>query len=242
MRAVVARTIKRGTILDGLFDRWEETYPPADREGFHRDGIVREDVFAQQPWRLLFVLAEPNSRDGKYDKYFGHDLRIVFGDLEMAKSVNQNLALWTQVLLDRADVEQVDPLDRVTGLEASRQLRRVAIMNVKKLPGSGNMGVAGVEAAAWRDREFIREEVTMIRPDVIVTGGAVANRALGRALTDRADFDPSVEQVWRFGFTPILPTYHPAQRIQRNSIRAFLDVIERAEAAAIAAFSRPAQS
>ena len=40
------RKILRGTSLDGLFDEWEQTYPPADREGFQRDGIVSEEEFA----------------------------------------------------------------------------------------------------------------------------------------------------------------------------------------------------
>src|SRR5512139_3278646 len=86
-------------LLDDLFDRWELTYPENVRAGFHRDGIIDEALFAEQSERVLFVLLEPNSRDGAYDRYYGEDLRKVF-KIPMPKEVNRNLGLWTRYLLD----------------------------------------------------------------------------------------------------------------------------------------------
>jgi len=48
------------------------------------------------------------------------------------------------------------------------ELRKVAIMNMKKLAGSGHANVEAISLHAWRDRVFICREVDLIRPTIIL--------------------------------------------------------------------------
>src|SRR5438045_940077 len=78
--------------------------------------------------------------------------------------------------LERALLDGTKEYDnKLTAAEANLQLRRVAIMNLKKLGGSGTANVGAIRAHAWRDRKFIRQEVGLVAPTLIVTCGKLAN-------------------------------------------------------------------
>jgi len=192
--------------LDELFDRWEQTYPETVRKGFHRDGVIDEGLYRKQTHQILFVLLEPNSRGGAYDKYYGEDLRRVFR-IPLRKQVNLNLGLWTRYLLDG-----VEHFERLGGEQARDQIRRVAIMNLKKLAGSGTADYMSISQHAWQDREFLREELPLIDPTLIVTCGARANRLFGQIVQDDLRASPPGEHTWRCNQTVVLPANHPSLR------------------------------
>jgi len=194
------------TSLDSLFDEWIETYPATFRSDFHRDGIVDPVCYAKEPRRLLYVLAEPNSRGGRYDRYRGWDLRVVFGREALGKAIDLNLARWTRMALDG-----VTRGPDLTGKSAAVFLRRVAIMNLKKLPGSGVADREAIAIHAWRDREFIRREIQLIEPDIVITCGETLTKLLVRILADDAVTpSPSIPEEW--GGFEVLRAFHPSHR------------------------------
>ena len=208
--------------LDALFDRWVATYPEDQRAGFHRDGIIDEPEFAQQRRRILFVLLEPNSRGGAYDRYFGRDLRELFRQEPIAKSMTSNLALWTQALLDgRTDYSHLN------AEESRTQLRRVAVLNLKKIAGSGKADVPSIAIHAWDDRALIREEVELIGAETAVTCGEVANRLFGFVMgNDKHRLTPG-DAAWPAGKLTVIPGNHPSLR-PRNAESALGRLITRA--------------
>jgi len=193
--------------LDSLFDKWEKEYPETVREGFHRDGVVYEDVFVKQNKRVLFVILEANSRKGKYDQYYGKDLRWVFGEEAVGKSIDKNIGVWIMAILDNAST--YEKLDRI---EARDQFRRVAFMNLKKLSGSGTADYSAISIQAWLDREYIKQEIEIVKPTLIVACGKETNRIFKR-IVSKNPYDYIDESGnWKYNAIPVIQSHHPSVR------------------------------
>jgi uracil-DNA glycosylase len=193
--------------IDELLDEWRKTYPESSQSEFHKDGIVDEETFANQRARVLFVLAEPNSKNGRYDKYCGEDLRRVFGQVGLGKPVDLNMARWTSVVLD-----QKQQFFTPSREQAKMELRKVAIMNMKKLAGSGHANVEAISLHAWRDRVFIRREVELIRPTIIFTCGKTVCRLFRWVMTKDELGVAAVNDMWQLDGVAVLPVNHPSVR------------------------------
>lgn len=197
----------RQCALEQHLEAWLSTYPSHLQPEFHKDGIIHAEQYQEERLRLLFVLLEPNSKGGRWDRFQGHDLRQVFGEVGLGKSIDINLARWTRVLLD--GVQEYFSLNAAA---AKEQLRRVAIMNLKKLAGSGTANPEAISVHAWRDAAFIRKQVELIRPDLVVTCGPNANRLFGMVLSDDPFRVVPEDSVWSHGPLVVLPGNHPAVR------------------------------
>jgi hypothetical protein len=230
---MVARTHSRCTRsdkLERLFADWVKSYPATHRNDFHKDGIVDEGVYRREGTRVLYVLLEPNSKGGRYDQYRGADLRKVWGDVGLGKSFDLNVARWTAVLLDGA-TKYFTP----DAGQAKQQLRRVAIMNLKKLAGSGTANCEAVSVQAWTDRDYVRRQVAIIEPTLVVTCGVTANRLFAWIIKDDPLEEFPEESVWRHGAFQVLPANHPSLR-PKNAPAAFARVVQRALHAKVGAF------
>ncbi len=163
---------------DELFDPWIAALPPSDRPRFSKDGIVDEAVFAKQRRKVLFVVLEPNTAEsGAYSEFMGSDLREVWRTTPQKKEFNKNVARWTGLLLDNPR-EYWTP----TAEQGCAALRRVAIINLKKIAGNGSKNVGAVRAFALEHQARLIEQVRLIAPDIVfVCGDDVANvlRLLG---------------------------------------------------------------
>lgn len=226
------RKVIRGTSLDDLFDEWEQAYPLAARQGFHRDGIVSEGQFAREADRLLFVMLEPNSQGGSYDRFYGWDLRHAIPMEVPRKENSKNLARWARLLLDG------DVYMHPATVEATRAaLARVAYMNLKKVGGSGTASTVDISIQAWHDRDFIRREIKTIRPTIIVTCGDDANRLLGKVLHDDRLWVTPQAPTWEWQGALVIIANHPSLR-PRNAAAAFNRLRDRAREAGLGAFGR----
>jgi hypothetical protein len=191
--------------LDILFDKWEKKYPARIRNGYHRDGVINEEMYVKESRRVLFILLEPNSRKGKFDKYYGKDLRWVFGEEAVGKSIDKNIGIWTKAILD--NTRKYKQLDRI---EARDQFRRVAIMNLKKLSGSGKADYSAVSIQAWLDREYIKKEIEIISPELIVVCGEETNRIFKRIVA-KSPYD-YIDEIgnWEYNRIPVIQSHHPS--------------------------------
>jgi hypothetical protein len=210
-----------GVSLDDLFVDWLQSYPSAFRHLFYRDGIVNEAVYARQKPRLLFILAEPNGTKRNYASGEDPDLRRIFGERGLGKSIDLNLARWSAVVLDHT-LKFFTP-----SREAARDaLQRIAVMNLKKLAGGGLANLEAISVQAWRDRAFIRREVELIQPSVILTCGRTASRLFPWIVTDDELSALKPDSIWRLGRVPVLQVNHPSVR-PKDAGRAFSRVVDR---------------
>jgi len=193
--------------LDELFVEWLKSYPESVRPKFYRDGVVDDGVYAKQRSRVLFILAEPNGTKRNYDAGREPDLREIFGQRGLGKSIDLNLARWTSVVLNRTR-QFFTP----TREEAKLALQMAAVMNLKKLAGGGRANVEAISVQAWRDREFIRREVELIKPNVILTCGVTASRLFSWLVNDDELGALTPQSIWWWHQVPVLPVNHPSVR------------------------------
>jgi len=151
--------------FDSLFEKWKNLYKI---NAFIRDGIVDSEHYDTP--HVLFVLRDMNCQ---YERDLCADLRR---DGSGWKTWN-NIGRWTKALLDGAAEypKEMSTQDRVN------QLKRVAVMNLKKEGGTSRTAGTDLLQAVQTQHEMIREELCLCNPDIIICCGLTASGILGNA-------------------------------------------------------------
>lgn len=141
--------------MEKLFKKWQEQY---SFSAFIEDGIVDSDKY-EEP-HILFVLRDMNCCT----------LRNLCKDLCKSGSGAKtwcNAGRWVKALLDE---DEDYPYD-MSPQKRSEQLRRVAVMNIKKEGGTARADGDDLTKYAQEQREMILEEIRMCNPDIIICCG-----------------------------------------------------------------------
>lgn len=145
-------------------------------EGFAFDGPVDWKRFGSGGRRVLFILKDPSTPefcDPKYESDLGK--WAVHADASLG-STWLNLALWAKAATS-ADGEDFDLRTTPVRPAAVEALQSIAVVNLKKsefnASGDGNTTADAlmVDAYANRDQAFLRQQIALIAPDVIIGCG-----------------------------------------------------------------------
>lgn len=143
-----------------LFTRWQAVQ---GYKSFAQDGLINPDVWDKTPIKILYVLKEVNHPIGNFD------LRVFLQSGGNWKTWN-NVARWTQAILDGGDYPRhVSKEDRI------RLLAHVCAMNLKKVGGDSKAEENTIRKFTNCDRSFIREQILLYKPDVIICCGGSKN-------------------------------------------------------------------
>ena len=190
--------------IDKLFDEWAEFYrlKGIDTKGFSSDGIIDEARFEKANQRILFVLRETNDFEG--------------GDLRSFLNKTLKWQLWHTVgrwaygiLNDFPDYHECDDRHKIHDA-----ITQVAVINLKKITGRGVSDLDEINETAHRDKEFIRREVDIIDPKVIVACGTRGHLVWLFALDDLPRQDKLALSYSKNGL--YLFTRHPARIRGKN--------------------------
>ena len=142
-----------------LFARWR-----AEREYrcFISDGVIDENEWNKQSCKILFVLKEANWENGNTDLC---EFLLSENSSTYWKTWN-NVARWTKALLEKGEYPY-----RVTNADKSRLLRKVAVMNLKKVGGNAVADSDTICEYARADREYISAQISLYDPDIIICCG-----------------------------------------------------------------------
>jgi hypothetical protein len=193
-----------------LFARWRRRYRQNDKT-FLPDGAM--PCFVGERFRLLFVLKEGNDPDGGFVDG-GGDLRAAWKWGHDRRHTWRRLAAWAALILD--GVETVPSKD-VTGTV----LRRIACINLKKTPGHAAADPRQIHLAARNDASFIREQIGLYMPSLVICCGKPVFSALQHdvyGVVDRDRFcfeDEDGDDQFFFrlsGGAPVMDFWHPAIR------------------------------
>ena len=143
-----------------IWDDWEMHYRQLglDARNICKDGIVDEEEFGKVNRRVLFVLKETNDAPGL-------DLRefLAQGPKYGCWHV---IARWAVGLLEGFPSHNEITIDRMKSA-----LRRVAVINLKKLTGKEVADPSVVGAFALRDRRLLLQQIMEIQPHLIIGCG-----------------------------------------------------------------------
>lgn len=125
------------------------------------DGVVDPDNYAG----ILFLLKEAYSKDQK------------FGEYDLVADLAKNgpwggwghVAKWTSGLL-RTDEHTIAPYHDLSKEEKNAMLRKIAVINVKKIDGNPSSVNENLMTYATSNAEILRREIAHVQPRIIVCG------------------------------------------------------------------------
>lgn len=191
-----------------LSTRWK-SYLHAHNQHFIADGVVNEAEWEAAPRKIVFLLKETNSKDYEWDEreYLNNYATAGYHTATVGK-----LAQW----VDGAVLEnKPDDWSRVEGRTASLEaktalLRKICWVNIKKTPGKGTVVKESYEEyfAHQENRDFLREQLELYKPDLIVCCGTF-DQLLMLKPTGKERITSRGIRVSHFGSVPVLDHYHP---------------------------------
>jgi len=166
-----AMTIKERE--EELFQRWR-TERGYDR--FIKDGVFNEETWERQTVKLTFILKDPNWPGGDGD---------IRENLEKYPNRNHwrtwnNIARWTRALLDGGAFPGF-----ITREERLEQLRRISFLNLKKVGGGSHTRHNELQACAYKDAPFIRKQLLLYLPDMIICCGDCGKYGSAASILER---------------------------------------------------------
>lgn len=192
-----------------LFEQWEKCRPQ-----FVRDGIVDEKKYQNSKPRLLFVLKEVNDEGGG-----GWNLCELLVTANRAQTWN-NLARWIKGIKNLPEPMDWKDLEIITQEIRADALSYGAFMNIKKSPGGHTADGNEVERIGLEDAEFIKEQISIYDPNLIICCGS----AVGSTLEKIYDIKQSAWKITRRGVwysklgsgAWLIWYSHPEARVQSN--------------------------
>lgn len=149
--------------LQDLFDKWQQrTDLSVENHTFSLDGIVNPDIWEAEATKTLFVLKETN----RWCNLCEYVVRRK-GDGKPAPKWQtwHNVVRWTYLLRHNNDQSLDEMWRRVEHINEGKRinnLRRVAIVNVKKRPGGKATNTDELIAEFERNnREFLPQEIAL---------------------------------------------------------------------------------
>lgn len=197
--------------FNALFAKWKATH---NFNAFIRDGIVDPEHY-ETP-HILFVLRDMNCQSE-------HDLCADLRRDGSGWKTWNNIGRWTKALLD-GDEEYPQDMSMMSRVE---QLKRVAVMNLKKEGGVSRIAGNELLEAVHAQHEMIYEELCLCDPSIIICCGLASSGITGNATllkeyvlpfsTEWASFrSKSFDRDWWYYFTvinekqiPVISFCHP---------------------------------
>lgn len=164
------RTIK----LDNLFAQWRHG---AGQHNFIEDGIVDESIWNSTKLKVLFLLKDANDEKSTKDWDLREFLRNGAHDGTQGYTATWGLIARYAYGIHNGFCKWASTEHKISGVDFSihtqRQeyLKSIAVMNIKKSGGAGTNKRDELEAAVDLSAFFIRKEIGIIAPEVIVAGG-----------------------------------------------------------------------
>lgn len=146
---------------DAIYSIYRAKY--ADRKSLLiSDGVVDSEHYAG----ILFLLKEAYSRDQE------------FGEWDLAKGLADkgpwgmwhHVAKWTYGLLN-TDETCIAPFRDFNWDMRNAMLRRIAVVNVKKVNGVSTSESDDLEQYVQNNTDLLRREITHVKPKIIICGG-----------------------------------------------------------------------
>ncbi|MFA9218355.1 MAG: hypothetical protein ACEQSK_14805 [Sphingomonadaceae bacterium] len=194
---------------DELLDIWEAKFH-ANNLPFERDGILSPEQWNSAPLKVLVVLKETNRPQPAHPVS-----RSVVEEISRALN-NPNSRWWRKNVLRRVGrwafglttyAGEV-PSYRLARIFGNQALPSIAYMNMKKSSGGANTNQNSFAAHVKEYAPYIRRQIELIKPDVVVLGGtfqAVKHHVF-----------PELERVGErahcFNGVLFINAFHPAQR------------------------------
>ena len=154
--------------INDLFNEWEKLVKEEGSDHFVPDGVISEEHWKQANRKILFILKETNN----YRYNVAELINTVVTTKEKKplwqRPTFHNIGRWAYGLLNYP--ESVNSYD-LAHKHRKYSLLSCAFINVKKTTGTSVSKKKEIEASAEKYKYFLKEQIELLQPDVIVFGG-----------------------------------------------------------------------
>lgn len=175
--------------IENLFAEWQamqqkESYeeylkygaPEIAKDSFTYDGVINPPEYAKQVTKYLFISKESNIENEKNQRPFRSDgdnfwLRDVCLQKEKPSIFSKRLAMFANAIYS-PDFERVNKCHDI--------LNKVAFMNLNKRGGLSGSKWKTISGYTQKYAGFIKREIDMIKPDIIICCGSGLRDLLGK--------------------------------------------------------------
>lgn len=188
-----------------LFDEWKTKH-----KEFVPDGLVNVNSYVFARPKITVILKEVNAKNS-FDL-----MSFVRKGAEGGKTWN-NISRWIANILYDKDYDEVDYMGEK---ERKKYLAPISVINLKKTPGGGTANNSEIDKFAKADREFIKKQLEIYDPDIIICGGT------GDMLIESVLNLDNNNWIYLSNYLSyliykdklIVKTYHPDSRISKKDL------------------------
>lgn len=152
------------TQLNMLMEKWKATHKNKGWVNFISDGAVNMESYASSTLKICYFLKEAYSKDNDED----WDLTRWLDNGAMTRMWS-NVAEWTYGIINTTTTN-ISHKPQLTNQEKTVLLKSVSVINVKKSNGNVQSDYGDLLNYANEDKEFLKRELDILKPDVIVCG------------------------------------------------------------------------
>lgn len=195
--------------MEILFDEWRKEII-INESHFVEDGIVCPEIWNKAERKVLFILKETNN----YKK----NIAKLIHDVVTKKSKSglwvgatfHNIGRWSYGLLN---YKNDAPPYKIADKNRKNALLSCSFINIKKTTG-GRTATQAVEEHAEKYAHFLRRQISILSPDVIVFGGTY-DLVKKYVIPELTGVSP---RIHKFGSIICINANHPACTIKRTVI------------------------
>lgn len=124
---------------------------------------------------------------------------------------------FTGLQWDDIDFDTIEDLDKY---DRKKYLAPISVINLKKTPGKTTSNDSEIDKFAKDDREFIKNQVEIYRPDLIICGGTgdIFIKNILNLDTSSWTYVSDYLSYLIYNDTIIVNTYHPACRKSKKDL------------------------
>lgn len=142
-----------------LFNEWKKKY-----KYFSSDGIVDFYAYKNAYPKITFILKETNEKEDDG----GYDLTEFLRDGADGGCIWNNVSRFSAGIINKIDFETVKDIDKN---DRKKYLAPISVINLKKTPGKARSNNSEIAKFAKADKEFIKKQIDLYSPDLIICGG-----------------------------------------------------------------------
>ena len=190
-----------------LFSDWKKKY-----EYFSSDGIVDFYSYNNATLNITFILKETNEKEDG-----GYDLAEFLREGAVGGCIWNNVSRFSAGIILKKDFDMVEDLDKY---DRKKYLAPISVINLKKTPGKTTSNDSEIDKFAKDDREFIKNQVEIYRPDLIIFGGTgdIFIKNILNLDTSSWTYVSDYLSYLIYNDTIIVKTYHPACRKSKKDL------------------------
>lgn len=179
---------------------------------FSSDGIVDFYSYNNASLNITFILKETNEKEDG-----GYDLTEFLRDGAVGGCIWNNVSRFSAGIIFKEDFDMVEDLDKY---DRKKYLAPISVINLKKTPGKAKSNNSEIDKFAKEDREYIKNQVEIYNPDLIICGGT-GDMFIKNILDLDSESWTYVSKYLRYliyNDKLIVDTYHPACRKRKKDL------------------------